>query len=336
MTHRLRMILILGAMSLIISLVLVTMVLGTQDSGFSSIDITRTSIGALNATSVAQLQATQVAQQPMSTMMLTATAITGPLLTPVGGSLPETGGGAQQEPAQFQRIVIRNASLRMVVADPVSISTSISQMVDEIGGWVVTSTADTFVYFEESYTRASATIRVPAQRLNESLERIKSDAIQITSENITGQDVTQDYVDLSSRLSNLQAAESQLQEIMQDAEDTQAVLAVYNELVRIRGEIETITGRLQYFQEAAAYSLITVNLEPELPDPPEPVSQVETWSPVTSVESGVDLLATVLRFLADLVIIIVIVILPLGLLVVIPVWLVYRYIERRNARRNSA
>jgi hypothetical protein len=160
-------------------------------------------------------------------------------------------------------------------------------MGEEMGGWVVTSSTGYFTNSAgEQVARGFITIRVPAGRLNEALERIKGGEglEKINSESINGQDVTQQYIDLSSRLKNLEAAEQQLQTIMDSARKVDDVMTVYNQLVNVRGEIETIKGQLQYYQEAAAYSSIEIEL---LPPEPGPV-QVQTtgWSPVRAAESG--------------------------------------------------
>ncbi len=108
-------------------------------------------------------------------------------------------------------------------------------------------------------------IRVPAEKLDEALETIKADAIEVQSENQSGQDVTSQYVDLESQLKNLEAAEEQLMEIMQKAEKTEDVLNVFNQLTSIRGQIESIKGQMKYFEESAALSAITVRLVAERP-----------------------------------------------------------------------
>ncbi len=139
-----------------------------------------------------------------------------------------------------------------------------SQLAEAFGGWVVSSNINRVTTANrEEAVRGSITIRVMAERLDEALSRIKSGALSVENEAVSGQDVTQQYVDLTSRLNNLEAAETQLQSIMEDARRTEDVLSVYNELVRIRGEIETIQGQIQYFSESAAFSSISVELVPE-------------------------------------------------------------------------
>src|SRR5690606_34749274 len=148
-------------------------------------------------------------------------------------------------------------------------------------------------------------VHVPAERLDEALSQIKSGALKIDNENITGDDVTQQYVDLSSRLENLQASEQQLREIMDKAVRVADVLEVQRELTNVRGEIEVIQGRLNYFNEAAAFSSISVSV---IPQPPGPV-EVQTigWNPGTTAENALGALVSVLQSLLDAAITVVIV-----------------------------
>jgi hypothetical protein len=153
---------------------------------------------------------------------------------------------------QQDRLVIRNATLTLVVDDPDAKLQEISALAEEFGGWVVSANAYRSGTGEEArVTSASINIRVVADRLDEALNRIKDGVQSVEYENVTGQDVTQQYVDLNSQLVNLQAAEEQLQEIMDSARRTEDVLSVYNQLVSIRGQIEQIRGQMQYFEQSA-------------------------------------------------------------------------------------
>lgn len=225
-----------------------------------------------------------------------------------------------------QRIILRSATLSIVVNDPASTLSSISGIADEMGGWVVNSNTSRVVMESgEEVQRGSITIRVPAERLDEALERIKSGAGSVKSENVTGQDVTQEYTDLTSQLVNLEAAEKQLRSIMEQAEKTEDVLSVYNELVRVRGEIETTRGRIQYYDQAAAFSSISVDVIPKAIESP---IQIAGWSPGRTAEEAIAALISILRSLADVLIVLVIVGVPLALVVGIPAWFIYRVLRR--------
>lgn len=229
------------------------------------------------------------------------------------------------------RVILKSASLRLVVDAADSSLTAISNMAEAMGGWVVTSsTSMVTTAAGQSVAQGSITIRVPSDKLDEALGQIKSGAGKVEYESVSGQDVTQQYVDLKSRLTNLEAAEVQLRAIMEDARKTEDVLSVYNQLVSTRGEIEQIRGQIQYYDEASAYSSISVDLIPTAIDTPV---QIVGWSPGHTVENALATLVNVLQAGADLVITVAVLVVPLGLIALIPLWFVRRAWKRRNARQ---
>lgn len=231
------------------------------------------------------------------------------------------------EPVQ-NRIVLKNASLTLIVDDAQASLQTITQLAETVGGWVVTSnTSKTTTRAGVEVTQGAITIRVPAASFNDAVNQIKAGVISVDQENVTGQDVTQDYVDLTSQLGNLNAAEAQLQSIMENARNTDDVLTIYNELVRVRGEIETTQGRIRYYEESAAFSSITASLIPEAIETP---IQIAGWSPGRTAENALASLINILRFAADLLITVAILIVPLVLIFIVPAWLIYRTMKRRG------
>ncbi|MEW6085577.1 MAG: DUF4349 domain-containing protein [Chloroflexota bacterium] len=161
-----------------------------------------------------------------------------------------------------ERMVIQNADLAIVVADPKTRMSEIAAMAEEMGGFVVSSNIYTTYYGVNSVEapEATITIRVPQEKLDDALEAIKAGAVEVNYENRSGQDVTSIYVDLQSQLKAKQAAEKKLLEILDQATETEGVLAVYTELQRIQSEIEVLKGQIQYYNESVALSAVSVRL----------------------------------------------------------------------------
>jgi hypothetical protein len=109
-------------------------------------------------------------------------------------------------------------------------------------------------------------------------------------------------------------------------------LAVNAELSRLEGEIESLKGRLQYLNQSATFSTITVNITPdELSQPLE----VGGWRPTGVFRDAVEALVSALQGLATVVIWIVVVLLPLALIVLVPLGLVVTFVWRRLRRREA-
>jgi hypothetical protein len=243
------------------------------------------------------------------------------------------------EPADDQRtaqdrIILKSASLQIVVDDAAASLTSIAQMAADLGGWVVnSSTSQVLLASGDKVARGNITVRVPAAKLDDAMNRIKSGAGTVNSESVSGQDVTQQYVDLTSRLKNLQAAEEQLRSIMTDARKTEDVLNVYDQLVKVRGDIETTKGQIQYYDEASAYSSIAVDVTPKAIETP---IQIAGWSPGRTAQDALSTLVNALHFIADLLITFALLVLPLALLAGIPLYVLYRLARRAGRRPEQA
>jgi len=234
---------------------------------------------------------------------------------------------------EVPRMVVKNASLTLAVDKPADSLDRITKMADEMGGYVVSAKVfQTRISSGAEVQQASISIRIPADKLDEALTRIKSETTRpVVSENIDSQDVTKDYTDLGSRLANLQVAEKQLQNLMDQATDTDKVLTVYNQLMQVREQIEVIKGQMQYYEQSAAFSLVSVELMANAAV--QPLS-IGGWQPVGDVRNAVQALINALKFFAKAGIIIVIDVIPVLVILAIP-FLVLFWIIRRLTRRGK-
>ncbi|GAB4543510.1 MAG: hypothetical protein Fur002_15670 [Anaerolineales bacterium] len=165
------------------------------------------------------------------------------------------------QPTSVERMVLKNAQLSIVVADVEARMQTVQVMAEQMGGFVVSSTLyQSYARNNVSVPEAQVVIRVPAEKLDEALTNIKKDVDEIKSETKSGEDVTAQYVDLQSRLKNLQSAEAQLDEIMKKAQNTEDVVNVFDKLTYYREQIELVKGQMKYYEEAAALSSVTVTI----------------------------------------------------------------------------
>jgi hypothetical protein len=241
-------------------------------------------------------------------------------------------------PGDVDRIIIKTANMTLVVDNPPDSLENIKTLAEDLGGYVVSS------YLRQNTLEngvkvpyGSIAIRVPAENLDEVLEKIRAESDQLPiNENVDSQDVTSDYVDLESRLKNLEATEQQLAAIMEQADETEDVLAVYNELVRVREQIEVIKGQMKYYRESAALSLVNVELMAN--EAVQPLT-IAGWQPGGVVKDSIQSLINFLRGLVDFLIRFFLLILPALLLIflifVLPILLIVWAIRRR-AKRNKA
>jgi len=115
------------------------------------------------------------------------------------------------------------------------------------------------------------------------------------------------------------------------------VLSVYNELVRIREQIEVIKGQIQYYEQSAALSAIRVDLKADAAVQPLTIG---SWQPAGVAKEAVESLMSALRFLANAAIWMLIFVAPVLLVIylifILPLSLVWRSLRRRRAQQKAA
>ena len=156
-----------------------------------------------------------------------------------------------------ERMIVRRGNMSLAVEDISAAIDQITVMTDGLGGYVVSS----WVWKENERLFGNISIRVPAEYFIDAMNALRNLAVDVTSEQTSSQDVTEEYVDLSAKLQNLEATEEQLLKIMEKAETVEDILDVQRELSRTRGEIEQTKGRMQYLERTSSTSLIEIRLE---------------------------------------------------------------------------
>jgi len=167
-------------------------------------------------------------------------------------SMPELG-----ETWATERMIVRTAAMALVVVDVPGSIDQIAQLAESLGGYVVSSEK----WRQEERLFGIITIRVPAEDFGNAMEALRGLAVDVTHEETSSQDVTEEYIDLSAQLHNLEITEEQLLKLMEKAEKVEDILNVQRELSKTRGEIEQTKGRMQYLERTSATSLIRVQLE---------------------------------------------------------------------------
>jgi hypothetical protein len=197
----------------------------------------------------------------------------------------------------------------------------ITNIAEKNGGFV--SDTESYSNPEGNISSGRIVIRIPGEKFNSVVEEVKK-AGQIKSIIISGQDVTQEYVDLESRLRNYQAQEKVLLELMEKSTKVSDSIEVQRELSNVQGEIEVIKGRMNYIDNMVSMSVIDINLyEPEVAAP------IEGGGFLNAVKRGVEGAVKVLNGIAFFLI----AISPLLVLAGIIMLIVWGSIKSRNKRR---
>jgi len=236
----------------------------------------------------------------------------------------------QTAPTVIERKIIRNADLQLEASSPEESQQKITAIAESVNGFVVESAQSGSDVKSATLNTVTMTIRVPAEKFNETLDEIRKTGTRVISETVKGQDVTEEFIDIEARLKTEKALEQQFIEIMKQAKSVEDALNVQRELANVRGGIEKIEGRKRFLENQASLSTVKVRLQT-----PAAISAGSTgffYRLTKSLSSGFDF---ALDFLLALVTF-TIAILPFLLFIVLPIYLVLRYLLRKGRGRRSA
>ncbi len=231
-----------------------------------------------------------------------------------------------------ERMIIRTANLSVVVKDTGETMEALTGLVAAYKGYV----ADSNRWYSNDQLYAAATLRVPADALDAFLAEVRDLAIKVESENISGNDVTEEYADINAQLVNLEATEVELRELLTEVRENRGkaeeIMSVYRELSSVRGQIESLKGRQKYLGQMVAMSTVNLQVRPELA--PRAVVR-ESWNPVVTMSNAANTLVEVVKTFVS-VIIYVVVLSPVVLVPLAILWLLAWYLRRRKKARKAS
>lgn len=121
-------------------------------------------------------------------------------------------------------------------------------------------------------------LRIPQKNFRLFLHDAEAQATDVISRNITGQDVTEEYVDLESRLKSKKVVEERLISFMKDATKTEDLLKISSDLAAVQEEIETIEGKMKFLENQTSLSTINITLyEKKIVVPNLKKDELNTW-----------------------------------------------------------
>jgi hypothetical protein len=213
---------------------------------------------------------------------------------------------------------------------PEAAVSKLTTLADAKGGFVVSSETDRSKDSDGAETVSTTIVfRVPVGAFDDALAAVRAMGSRVSSEKVTGQDVTEEYVDLEARIRAQRAVEEQYMSILKEAKTIPDILAVQQKLGEARTEIERAEGRRRYLENQTALSTITVHVARhiEAVDASGPgFGRSISRAGHDAVAVGIVIINGAIRTVGLL--------LPVGLLVGVPVWLLVLIWRRR--RRASA
>ena len=187
-------------------------------------------------------------------------------------------GTTNSQPSQTSgvRMIIKNGELTIRVEDIDLATENAIQTILDYDGYIISQSVNSY---GSGASRASLRFGVPSNEFEATMRSLRALG-EVSVESASGQDVTDEYVDLNSQLENLELTQLRLRTFLEEAENTEEALQVHQELRKVEGEIAIIQGRLNYLQDRSSFSTISL----ELTTDSSPIAL--GWQPSTTVSDA--------------------------------------------------
>lgn len=233
------------------------------------------------------------------------------------GKEGSSGTTAVNREQEIDKKIIKTGGLELVVKKVGEVVTQITEMVTQKQGFV----SDSNVYTREDKSQYGyITVRVPVKHFEETMNELKAMAEIVEKESVSGVDVTEEFIDLQSRLKNLKIEEEQYQKIVQRAWEIEDVLNATEYLFDTREEIERIEGRIKYLENLTDLATIRVSLSEE----PRVEVPVYAWKPLIVIKNALRSMIGFWQVIVNVLIWLIIFLAPLGILV----WVIVKIVEK--------
>ena len=217
---------------------------------------------------------------------------------PAQRSAVDAAGNKVPSAASADRMIVYNVQLNVEVQDTEKAANDISAIVSQFKGYIA---ATNMTRTPKGQMTGTITLRVPAESLDATQKAIEGVGLKVLSRNRNSNDVTDQYTDLNARLTNLQATEDELRKLLDTVRErtgkAEDILAVYNRLTEIRGQIEQIKGKMNVLSKTSSFATLTVSLTPH---EEVQVIEPESWIPNRTAAQALRSLVQTLQGLADL------------------------------------
>lgn len=234
-------------------------------------------------------------------------------------------------------MIIKDGSIDLLVADTERAIDQVTTLAQQQGGYVISSNS----YVEGSFKFANFRLGVPSGMFEQTMAALRRLGVQVINESSSGQDVSSEYADLQTRLTNLEATAARVRSFLDEAETVEDALRVNATLSQLEKEIAQIKGMMKFYEGRSAFSTITVNLSPQRPTPTPTLTPTTTptptstpgWNPGETFQNASKTSVRLYQGLMDLLIWIIAILWPLIVLAGVGLFFFFR---RRKTKKKAA
>ena len=247
--------------------------------------------------------------------------------------------GSEPDNAAFAatHMIIKNADIKLLVEDTDVAIDRATQAVGDLNGYIISSRVWYQPWYDgENYKYATITIGVPVDQFERTLTRLRGLAVKVLDETASGEDVSNQFVDLQSQVTNLEATRDRIKSFLEEAKTVDEALRINTELANVEAQIEQIKGQMNYLQDRSAFSTITINFEPVLPEEltptPTPSPTPNPWNPGDTFKNAKKTVTFAYQGIIDFLIWVLVVLVPIFAPPVLIVWALLKFFTRKSKK----
>lgn len=237
--------------------------------------------------------------------------------------LPANSDGSEPFP---DRMVIYNADISIEVNNYQKAQEQIQNHADKLGGFVVQSSLH---HSGSDEINGSLVIRVPQRNFYPFINELESISTKVVDRSIFGNDVTEEYVDLNSRLKSQQAVEERLLSFMAEAKNTEDLLKISSDLGRVQEEIERIKGRINYLENHVSFATISIYIR----EKNITVPSIQEGDPLNTWKKGQSLFMDTINSLLSFFSAVIVFLIGFSPIIVPTLFIVYIIIRTHNKKK---
>ena len=152
--------------------------------------------------------------------------------------------------------IIRDGSISIRTKDMASCKKGVDALVKSLGGYIDNENLQN----DDDRISYDLKVRIPAANFDKMLEALENGKDDVRSKNIEARDVTEEFVDIETRLANKQVYLKRYKELLAKASTVRDILAIEEQIRVIQEEIESREGRLKYLNDQVAFSTLDINI----------------------------------------------------------------------------
>jgi len=219
-------------------------------------------------------------------------SVSGGVFSGIGSVSKTTPYTIPQVAVSEDRKVITNSSFSLLVKNVNQSIDSVNQMTKQLNGYMI----QTQINHTEGADTATIEVRVPVDKLDQFSKYLRSLAVKVVYENITGYDITDQYTDYVRRIASLESARSKLESIMNIATRADDILDIQNKIFQIQDQIDALKGKLDYMDKASTTAKVTIVISTD--EMGLPYTPTKSWKPSVIFKQAVRSLISSLQTIA--------------------------------------